>query len=62
MENAAEGFKVGAFLGLQLSLYFGFIMLDTMNTSTMTAALVAAVVSLMYLGTTGAVATAVLRR
>ena len=61
-ESAADGFKAGALYGVLLSLYFGFMNLGTMNTSTMNAALVDAVVSLVLLGTAGAVGTVVLRR
>ena len=39
-ENAVDGVKGGALVGLLLSLYFGFMNLGTMNTSTMPAALV----------------------
>ena len=61
-ENAADGFKAGALVGLLLSLYFGFMTLGTMNTSTMNAALVDAVVSVVLWGVAGAVATVVLKR
>ena len=61
-ENAAEGVKGGALVGLLLSLYFGFMNLGTMNTSTMSAALVDALVSVVLWGAAGAVATVVLRR
>lgn len=60
--NAAEGFKGGALVGLLLSLYFGFINLGTMNTSTMSAVLVDAVVSVVLWGVAGVVATMVLKR
>ena len=61
-ENTADGFKGGALVGLLLSLYFGFMTLGTMNTSTMNAALVDALVSVVLWGVAGAVATVVLRR
>ena len=60
--SAAEGFKAGATLGLLLSLYFGFMSLGTMNTTTMNAVLVDVGVSLVLLGAAGSVATMVLRR
>ena len=61
-ENAVDGVKGGALVGLLLSLYFGFMNLGTMNTSTMPAALVDGVVSVVLWGAAGAVATVVLRR
>ncbi len=60
--NAAEGFKAGATVGVLLSLYFGFMTLGTMNTSTMNAAIVDAVVSLVLMGVAGSVAAIVLNR
>lgn len=38
--SAADGFKGGAVFGLLLSLFYGFMNLGTMNTSTMNAVLV----------------------
>ena len=61
-ENAVDGVKGGALVGLLLSLYFGFMNLGTMNTSTMPAALVDAVVSVVLWGAAGAVGAVVLRR
>ena len=61
-QNAVDGFKTGAMYGLLLSLYFGFMNLGTMNTTTMNAALADVGVSLVLLGVAGAVGTVVLRR
>ena len=60
--NAAEGFKAGAKVGVLMSLYFGFMTLGTMNTSTMNAALADAVISLLLMGVVGSVAAIVLNR
>ncbi len=59
---ASEGFSAGATLGLLLSLYFGFMMLGTMNTTTMNAVVADAIISLMLMGVAGSVATVILRR
>ena len=61
-ESAADGFKTGALYGVLLSLYFGFMNLGTMNTTTMNAVLVDIGVSLVLLGAAGTVGTVVLRR
>ena len=61
-ESTADGFKAGAVFGLLMSLYFGFMMLGTMNTSTMAAVIVDAIASVVLLGTAGALASMVLRR
>ena len=62
VESAADGFKGGALFGLLLSLFYGFMNLGTMNTSTMTAVLVDVVVTVVLMGAAGAVGAMVLKR
>lgn len=62
VESAADGFKGGAVFGLLLSLFYGFMTLGTMNTSTMNAVLVDVVVTVVLMGAAGAVGALVLKR